>query len=105
MAIHESGHVLAALAQVGIDTGVRRPFNFYLHFPSQSAATAVGRELSESGFRCRIRQSSGGRWLCLVGALLIPDDSALETVLHLMETMAEDFGGAFDGWETPVTTH
>jgi hypothetical protein len=29
----------------------------------------------------------------------------METVFHLMETMAEDFGGAFDGWETQVKAH
>jgi hypothetical protein len=105
MAAHETSQVLAVLADVGADTSVRRPFDFYLYFPTESAATAVGRELSESGFRCQVRPSPRGEWLCLAGARLVPDAAAMETVFYLMETMAEDFGGAFDGWETQVKTH
>lgn len=103
--MHEASQILAVLEHVGIDTSARRPFDFYLYFPTESAAAAAGRELSESGFRCQVRPSVRGEWLCLAGARLVPDESAMETVFHLMETMAEDFGGAFDGWETQVKAH
>jgi hypothetical protein len=105
MAMHQAGHVLSVLANVGADTGARRAFDFYLYFPTEHAAAAAARELSESGFRCQVRESLRGEWLCLAGAQLVPDDAAMETVFHLMETMAEDFGGAFDGWETQVNMH
>jgi hypothetical protein len=105
MAARETNQVFAVLTHIGADTGARRPFDFYLYFPTESAAAAVGRELSESGFCCQVRPSSRGEWLCLVGARLVPDAAAMETVFHLMETMAEDFGGVFDGWETQVKTH
>src|SRR5581483_12210343 len=102
MATHEAREVLAVLGHVGVDTRVRRTFDFYLYFPTESAAAAAGRELAEAGFKCRVHASPRGEWLCLAAARLVPDDTALETVFHLMETMAEDFGGAFDGWETPI---
>ncbi len=105
MATHQATHVIAALSHVGADTAARRPFDFYLYFPTLDAAAAAGRELAESGFRCRVSPSTRGDWLCLAGASLISEDSVLETVFHLMETMAEDFGGAFDGWETQVRAH
>jgi len=105
MASHQASHVIAVLANVGGDTAARRPFDFYLYFPTEGAAAAVCRELSESGFRCQVRPGQGDGWLCLAAARLVPDNSALETVFHLMETMAEDFGGAFDGWETQIRMH
>jgi hypothetical protein len=105
MASHQASQVLAALAHVGVDTSARRPFDFYLYFPTEGAAAAVSRELAESGFRCQVRAGLRGEWLCRAAARLVPDDAALETVLHLMETMAEDYGGAFDGWETQVKAH
>ncbi len=105
MASSAASHVIEMLAQVGADARVRRPFDFYLYFPSERAAAAAGRELADSGFRCRICPGASGEWLCLAAARLVPDDAALETVFHLMETMAEDFGGAFDGWDTPVIVH
>jgi hypothetical protein len=105
MAMHQASHVLSVLANVGADTSARRAFDFYLYFPTEHAAAAASRELSDSGFRCMVRESMRGQWLCLAGARLVPDDTAMETVFHLMETMAEDFGGAFDGWETQVKMH
>ena len=105
MATHQAREVLVVLGHVGVDTRTRRPFDFYLYFPTESAAAAVRRELAESGFTCKVRPSLHGDWLCLAGARLVPDDAALETVFHLMETMAEDFGGAFDGWETAIMLH
>jgi hypothetical protein len=105
MTMHQASHVLSVLANAGADTSARRAFDFYLYFPTEHAAAAASRELSDSGFRCIVRESLRGQWLCLAGARLVPDDAAMETVFHLMETMAEDFGGAFDGWETQVKMH
>lgn len=104
MSTQEATYALAVLDHVGIDTGQQCAFDFFLYFPNESAAATVGRELSETGFRCQVR-SSRGEWLCLATARVVPDDAALETVFHLMETMAEDFGGSFDGWETQVRAH
>jgi hypothetical protein len=105
MSAYEATQALAVLNHVGVDTSARCAFDFFLYFPTESAAAAVGRELDETGFRCRVRQSVRGEWLCLATAQVVPDDAALETVFHLMETMAEDFGGSFDGWETQVRAH
>ena len=105
MSAYHAAHALAVLDRVGVDTARRCAFDFFLYFPTESAASAVGRELGETGFRCQVRASLRGEWLCLATAQVVPDDAALETVFHLMETMAEDFGGSFDGWETQVRTH
>ena len=105
MSSGQAGQALAVLEHVGVDTAQRCAFDFYLYFPTENAAATVGRELSETGFRCQVRSSVRGEWLCLATARVVPDDAALETVFHLMETMAEDFGGSFDGWETQVRTH
>lgn len=105
MGAFHATQALTALDRVGFDTARRCAFDFFLYFPTERAASAVGRELGETGFRCRIRPSVRGEWLCLATADVVPDDAALETVFHLMETMAEDFGGSFDGWETQVRAH
>ncbi len=105
MSAHHATQALAVLDRVGFDTARRCAFDFFLYFPTESAAAAVGRELGETGFRCQVRSSVRGEWLCLATAEVVPDDAALETVFHLMETMAEDFGGSFDGWETQVRAH
>ena len=105
MSTHEATHAIAVLDHVGIDTARQCAFDFFLYFPTEGAASAVRRELAETGFHCQVRESARGEWLCLATARVVPDDTALETVFHLMETMAEDFGGAFDGWETQVKMH
>jgi regulator of ribonuclease activity B len=105
MSTHEATYAVAVLDHVGIDTARQCAFDFFLYFPTEGAASAVGRELNETGFICQVRESARGEWLCLATARVVPDDSALETVFHLMETMAEDFGGSFDGWETQVRAH
>lgn len=105
MSSFQATQALAVLDHVGVDTAQRCAFDFFLYFPTESAAAAVGRELGETGFRCQVRASVRGEWLCLATAQVVPDDAALETVFHLMETMAEDFGGSFDGWETQVRAH
>lgn len=105
MAAHHASDVIAVLARVGVDPAQQRPFDFYLYFPTERAAAAAGRELSDSGFDSRVSPGARGDWLCLAAARLAPSDAALEAVLLLMETMAEDFGGAFDGWETRLAAH
>jgi hypothetical protein len=105
MSTYHAAQALAVLDRVGVNTAQRCAFDFFLHFPAESAADAVGRELAETGFRCQVRASVRGEWLCLASAQVVPDDAALEAVFHLMETMAEDFGGTFDGWETQVRAH
>lgn len=105
MSVFQAAQALTVLDRVGVDTAQRCAFDFFLYFPTERAAAAVGRELDDSGFRCQVRASARGEWLCLATAQVIPDDAALETVFHLMETMAEDFGGSFDGWETQVRAH
>ncbi len=105
MPTNQVAQALAVLDGVGIDAALRCAFDFYLYFPTEGAAAAVGRELDETGFRCEVSAGMRGDWLCLASARVVPDDAALETVFHLMETMAEDFGGTFDGWETQVRTH
>jgi hypothetical protein len=99
VSLYHATRDLAVLDRVGADTAQRCAFDFYLYFPAE------GRELGEVGFSCQVRAAAHGDWLCLATAQVVPDDAALETVFHLMETMAEDFGGSFDGWETQVRRH
>jgi hypothetical protein len=98
--------VRTVLADAGADTTQARNFDFYLYYPREREARAAARELGEVGFRCSVQPAAlGHTWLCRATARLVPSEPALEAVRYLMEVTAEDFGGAFDGWETPLALH
>lgn len=97
--------VISVLADAGENLARTRAFDFYLHFPTEGAAEAAGRELAEIGFRYDVRPSQGSQWLCIAAARVVPSEEALDALGHLMETTAEDFGGEFGGWETRLQVH
>ena len=95
--------VLTQLRQDGSDTSKPHRFDFYLYFPTETAARQVGQRLTHSGYRAEVRPAAKGTdWLCLAKTTLTPDTAPLTEVGTLFTGLAQEYHGEFDGWESDV---
>ena len=77
-----------------------RRFDFYLYFPAQVAAQAAADRLVADGFTADVHPSTGDRfpWWCRANRLVVPTDQGLSDLIAMLEVLAADFGGEYDGW-------
>ena len=78
----------------------------YLYFPHQQGAKSAARALRDRQFLVEERLSADGTdWLVLAKHRSVPTESAIAGVRKLMEQVAADNAGDYDGWEAKVTPH
>jgi hypothetical protein len=95
--------VLTQLRRDGSDTSKPHGFDFYLYFPTETAARQVGQRLTQSSYRVEVRPAAKGpAWLCLAKTTLTPDTAPLAEMGTLFSQLAQEFHGEFDGWESDV---
>lgn len=71
----------------------------YFYFAERPPADALAAELKGFGFEVEVDWSPpGGRWLVLATHMATADET-LDLSFHRMETLAERFGGDYDGHE------
>lgn len=72
----------------------------FLYFPSRASAAAASEQLIEWGFVTEVRPAAlGDDWLLRAEA---PASAQIRGSDEL-RTLAEKFGGEYDGWEAPVS--
>lgn len=95
--------VLNQLKAAGDESSVVRVVNFYLYFPTQSAAESAATDLVALGYASNVRRAAKGtEWLCLATKSLAPSKERLHMARRELEAVARKFTGEYDGWETAV---
>jgi len=75
----------------------------YLYFPSRLNAEGAGEQLRTRGFSVQIRKGSGGEdWLTLATKVSPHTAEQMHELRDEMESLAEQFGGEYDGWEAAI---
>lgn len=96
--------VLNLLRRGSADLSKERLIRFYFYFPiRKTARTALGK-LQELGFSAECIERSGkAGWLCLVSKEVVPRLAELIRLHRLLDRIAEQLGGEYDGWETELS--
>lgn len=75
----------------------------YLYLPSEHRASDVAARLRSSGFSTTERRGADGiSWLVLAKHEIVPSEEAIGAARTLMEELAGDADGEYDGWEAEV---
>jgi len=94
---------LDSLEEAGSDISKPHPFDFYLYFSTESLALKVCDALISDGFQIAVREGAiENEWLCLAKISFIPSYEKLVEVQSRLESITEQNGGEYDGWETVV---
>lgn len=105
--------LLAAMKSYGADLTKPAHTVHYLYFKSMESAGAAAAELQAAGYEnLRVHRSpSKNFWQrlfgpreysCIAETHAVPSESGVFATSDLMASMAEKFGGVYDGWEASV---
>jgi regulator of RNase E activity RraB len=95
--------VLVQLRKAGSDLSKQHKIEFFLYFPSQSAAEQAASRIQDAGFQVESqRAAEGDDWLCFVTKTMIPELSALQRISSDFNSLAASLKGEYDGWGTEV---
>jgi hypothetical protein len=85
------------------DVSVPHTVSHYLYVPNKKAADVVAKELRRRGFRTEERLGADGlNWLVLSQHEVVPSDDLMATTRSVMEALADEVDGEYDGWEVEV---
>lgn len=74
----------------------------FLYFRTKSAAERARRRLADAQFDVEVKSRGEGNWLVFVAFPGARSVSELEETRQLLERVATEFGGEYDGWEALV---
>jgi len=95
---------LRELANAGGDLAKSTETIHYLYLPDESQARAAEMELLPAGYHVKVRPAAQGtEWLALATIDVVPTEDNIARIRNSFETIAERFGGTYDGWEAAVT--
>lgn len=88
----------------GSNTALAHEFTFWMYFPSRELASQVEACLTGMGFTVELSPSmdESADWLCLVGTKLVPRESTLDHLSRRMQSIATEYCGKYDGWESEL---
>ena len=86
------------------DVETAHPITHYLYLPTRSHAESIARKLDAHGFDTEVRMGADGtNWLALAKQRAVSSEENIDAVRALMEALADEAGGEYDGWETAVS--
>ncbi|MFZ1074005.1 MAG: ribonuclease E inhibitor RraB [Verrucomicrobiia bacterium] len=95
--------VLQQLRGMGSNTRLAHNFDFYLYFPSETAARAAAKKIRAREFTVDITPStSDKKWLCLAKKVMVPESAPFDEIDLFFKQLAASLQGEFDGWESDV---
>jgi hypothetical protein len=95
--------VVEVLRSVGGDLRQPTEFIVFLYFPTTEAAAAAAARLRAIGFPdVLVSESLHGKWGCIGTRQMVPDARAIRQLRSVLERLAEEHGGEYDGWEAAV---
>ena len=94
---------LENLHKSGSDLSQVHPFDFYLYHQHEPGAKDLCSHLEAEGFLVNVREGAiKGEWLCLASVRFVPSVNKLQEYQALFDTLIDEYGGEYDGWETIV---
>jgi hypothetical protein len=79
------------------------PFDFYFYHPDQTGAEQICMQLRADGFQASVMEGAfEGEWLCLASLSFVPSIDKLSELQEKFESLIDQYGGEYDGWETIV---
>ena len=96
--------VVAQLRRAGSDLSKQHPVEFFLYFPSKSAADRVSGRLNSMGFNAVVEPAATGKlpWLTYATKNMVPEAAELERLRGVLDALSESEQGEYDGWGTPI---
>jgi len=92
------------LAQAGGDLAKPADVVNYLYLPDEPRAQKAGAELRSAGFTVEVRPAATGqKWLTKANRDMVPSAENIAQMRALLERLANQLGGDYDGWEAAVT--
>lgn len=95
---------LDAMKAHGADLSKPTEISFYLYFPAEDDAESAAAELRRSGYEAEVRPPlpNFDEWLCYATREMLPSPEGIDNVRSELESLADKFGGDFDGWEAEI---
>ena len=95
--------VLVQLRKAGSDLSKPHKIEFFLYFPSHSAAEQAASQIRKAGFQVEVEiASKDNNWLCFATKTMVPELSALRRIRSDFDSLAASLKGDYDGWGTEV---
>ena len=95
--------VIVQLRKAGSDLSKPHTIDFYLYFPSESAAERAATRMRQTGYAVEVKKAAkGDNWLCLGTKKVTPKLSTIQEITHNLNALAKSLHGDYDGWEAKV---
>jgi hypothetical protein len=95
--------VIIQLRKAGSDLSKPHTIDFYLYFPSESAAEQAAARIRQTGFAAEVKRAAkGDDWLCLGTKKVIHELSTIQGITRDLNELANSLHGDYDGWEAKV---
>ena len=95
--------VIIQLQKAGSDLTKPHAIDFYLYFPSESAAEQAASQMRQTGFQVEVwRPAKSEGWLCLGAKKVVPELSTIQGITRNLNALAKSLNGNYDGWEAQV---
>jgi len=95
---------VAQLREVGSRRSQPHQVEFFLYFPSETAAQRVADRLTGMGLEAEVMPGTGGDlpWLTFATRSMLPEVGELERLREVFDDLCAGEAGRYDGWGTPV---
>jgi hypothetical protein len=95
--------VLDQLREAGSDLSKPHPLEFYLYFPTEESAHRAAERIADDGFSVEVKRAAQrSDWMCYVTKRMAPKRTEIAAIGSRFRSLAREFGGEYDGWETEV---
>ena len=95
--------VIAQLVAVGADLARPRPVDFFLYFPTETAARQAGDRVAGEARVVTVQPAaSGPTWLVQVVETMVVDLEAMHARTGEFGGISQELGGEYDGWGAPA---
>lgn len=96
--------IMAELTRQLSNVMTAHDFSFYFYFPNDVSAERTAAELLARGFEVRVEPAPTGEGsvLCLASKVLVPNGEQLNEYGRLFDSLAKQYGGEFDGWDSSI---
>jgi hypothetical protein len=96
-------HILRLLKKRGSNLGKPHAIEYYVYFPTKTAARKARPQLRKKGFHVELlTDSSAKRWICLSIREMLPRYEAIQKTKKALNRLAKPLSGWCDGWGTQV---
>lgn len=96
--------LLRRLRSIGQDLTRAREILHFLHLPGEPEARAAATAVDAGGYDATVvaPEEPGGQWSVRAAGRRVVDETTVPAYRAWFERLADEHGGEYDGWETPM---